>query len=428
MHFKEHPIEDQIVVTGYGAITPLGHDVERLYNALLKGESAVRLVEPVDGVDERKWMSACIEGFDPKEHVHPRKTIKVMCREIQMAFGAAMQACRMAGISPGSIEPDRLGTVFSGEIILSDSSDVAEVVRRCAANGEMDHSRWAVEAMENIHPLWMLKSLPNMAACHVGITLDARGPNNTITTEATSGLGAILEAVNVIRRGKADVIVVGSSASRTCFTRLLQRYEEDYSRATSIPQIACKPFDSERDGSVPGESASSIILERRSHAEARGVPILGSIVGWANMFGPSKERWGGTQASTENTLKTLIQRSGLSPQEIDHINAAANGTIRLDAAQARGIASTLKHVPVVSYKGGLGDSISGSGVIELIASIEGMRRGAIAPTANHTKTGMDCPINVVSKSSKPRTGSSVVKLSNTPQGHCIGIAMTFENS
>ncbi|MFY8201689.1 MAG: beta-ketoacyl synthase N-terminal-like domain-containing protein, partial [Pirellula staleyi] len=157
MHLKEIPMEDQIVVTGYGAITPLGHDVERLYNALLNGESAVRLIDPVDGVAERKWMAACIEGFDPKEHVHPRKMIKVMCREIQLAFGAAMQACRMAGIALGSVEPDRLGTVFSGEIILSDSSDVADVVRRCATNGEMDHSRWAVEAMDNIHPLWMLK-------------------------------------------------------------------------------------------------------------------------------------------------------------------------------------------------------------------------------------------------------------------------------
>lgn len=428
MHLKEIPMEDQIVVTGYGAITPLGHDVERLYNALLKGESAVRLVEPVDGVAERKWMAACIEGFDPKEHVHPRKMIKVMCREIQLAFGAAMQACTMAGIGLGSIEPDRLGTVFSGEIILSDSSDVAEVVRRCASNGEMDHSRWAVEAMDNIHPLWMLKSLPNMAACHVGITLDARGPNNTITTEATSGLNAILEAVNVIRRGKADVMVVGSSASRTCFTRLLQRYEVDYSRAYSDPQIACKPFDSGRDGSAPGESASAIILERRSHAEARRALILGNIVGWANRFGPSTERWGGTQASTENTLTTLLNQCGLSAREIDHVNAAANGTLSLDAAQARGIASVLKNVPVVSYKGGLGDSISGSGVIEVIASIAGMKRGAIAPTTNHTKTGADCPIHVVSKTSKPRTGSSMIKLSNTPQGHCVGIAMTFENS
>ena len=224
------------------------------------------------------------------------------------------------------------------------------------------------------------------------------------------------------------MIVVGSSASRTCFTRLLQRNEEDFSSAYSNPQIACKPFDSNRDGSVAGESASAIILERRSHAEARQAPILGSIVGWANTFSPSNERWGGTQASTENTLTTLMERSGLSAQEIDHINAAANGTIRLDAAQARGIASILKHVPVVSYKGGLGDSISGSGLIELIASIAGMRGGAIAPTTNLTKTGIDCPINVVSVSSKPRTGSSIIKLSNTPQGHCVGIAMTFENS
>ena len=416
---------DDIVITGYGAITPLGHNVESYYQSLMRGESAVELLAPELGVDGTQWLSSIIRDFDPKDHVQPRKTIKVMCREIQWGFGAAMQACKMANITTGTVDPERIGTVFSGELFFSETADVESIVRLCASHGKMDYRRWAVEAIENMHPLWMLKSLPNMAACHVGIALDARGPNNTITTLGTSGLNAALEAINVIRRGKADVMVVGSTASQNTLTRMLQRYEADYSKAYSNPSTACKPYDKARDGSVSGESASAVILERRSHAEARGATIVGSMTAWANTFGKStKGRWTGTQSATESTLSTLLERSGLSAQDIDHVNACANGTIDCDAGESRGIANVLKYVPVVSYKGAIGDCFSGSALIEWIASLAGMRAGAIPPTTNHETTAADCPVNVISKIAKPRTVSNAIKLSVTRQGHCVGIVFS----
>jgi 3-oxoacyl-[acyl-carrier-protein] synthase II len=417
----QDPEVDDIVITGYGAITPLGDDVDQFYQALLAGKSGVRFLEPVAGIDGEKWMAAVIGEFDPKEHIQPRKIIKVMCREIQLAFAASMQACSMAGIAAGTVEPDRLGTVFSGEIIFSDITDIDSVVRMCCEDGQMQHDRWSAVAFDNIFPLWMLKSLPNMAACHVGIALDARGPNNTITTEGTSGLNATLEAINVIRRGKADVMVVGSTASRTCYTRLLQRYEEEYSRAYDDASTACKPFDERRDGCVPGESASTMVIERRSHALARNAKILGTVHAWANTFAPKPRHWEGIRQATENAIGMLLDRSGISPSQIDHINAGANGTIRMDAGEASAIANLLGDVPVVSYKGGIGDSISGSGLIEWIGSLAGLNAGLIAPTTNHTKTGVDCPINVISQNPKPRNKSYVIKLSHTPQGHCVGL-------
>jgi 3-oxoacyl-[acyl-carrier-protein] synthase II len=420
--------QDDIVVTGYGALTPLGASPESLYHSLLQNKSAVRFLDPLNGIDGMQWMGATIDDFDGKEHVHPRKTLKVMCRDIQMAFGASMQACKMANISAGVIDPERLGTVFSGEIIFGEIADVEAIIRGCAANGEMNHSKWATEAMENMYPLWMLKALPNMSACHVGIALDARGPNNTITTEGTSGLAAAIEAVNVIRRGKADAMIVGSSASRICFTRLLQRYESDYSRNYSDPARACKPFDSSRDGTVPAECASAIVLERRSHAEARNAKIIGKIDAWANTFAKGATHWSGSRASTASALSLLMERSELDASAIDHINAAANGSLQLDSGQALGIASVLGHVPVVSYKGGLGDSLSGSSIVEWIASIAGMRAGSIAQTTNHQSTGADCPVEVISGSAKPMLRPTFIKLSNTPHGHCVGIAMTMESA
>lgn len=413
------------MISGYGLISPLGETPEIFYQGLLENRSAVSLIEPTDGVDGFHWTGAVIRDFDPKLHVQPRKTIKVMCREIQLAFAASMQACKMANITPGVVEPDRLGTVFTGEIIFSDIEDMHETVRLCSDGGIMNHSKWGITAMEHIHPLWMLKSLPNMAACHVGIALDARGPNNTITTESTSGLVAVMEAINVIRRGKADVMIVGSSASRICFARLLQRYEADYSYSSSDPVQACRPFDSKRHGSVPAESASCIVLERRSHADARNANILGTVASFANVFCGSPTRWGGARQATENAIQTILQRSGLAFESIDHVNSAANGSLVLDSAQSHGIRNTLGQVPVVSYQGAFGDSISGSGIIELIASVIGMQQGQIAPTTNHEQTAEDCPVQVISQLPKPRTASHFMKLSNTPHGHCAAILIRF---
>lgn len=416
---------DDVVITGIGVFSPLGHDITAHFEKLVQGVSAVRVVEPESGVDGSFWMGATIEGFDPKQHVQPRKSIKVMCREIQLAFGSAMQACQASGISAGVADPDRIGTVFSGEIILSDLQDVEEIVRRCAANGEMQHDRWSVEAMENMYPLWMLKSLPNMAACHVGIALDARGPNNTITTEGTSSLGALLEAINVIRRDKADVMLVGSTASRVNPSRLLQRHEEDFSRSYQDGAAACKPFDARRDGTVPGEASSCIVLERRSHAIARGAPVLATVRAWSSRFSPSATgRWGGVEQATSTVLASLLASTHARPDQIDHINASANGTSFGDLAEARGIASVLPSVSAVSYKGAFGDSISASGLLELVSSLKGMQNGAIAPTTNHLKTDSACPIKVLHGASKPRSANSFIKLSHTPAGRCVGVLLS----
>ncbi len=421
--------DDDVVVTGIGVLSPLGNDLETHLAKLLAGESAVQIAEPIHGVDGDFWLAASIRDFDPKQHVQPRKAIKVMCREIQLSFGSAMQACKHAQLSAGVADPDRIGTVFSGEIILSDLSDVEEIVRRCETDGVMLHERWSYEAMENMYPLWMLRSLPNMAACHVGIALDARGPNNTITTEGTSGMAAMQEAIHVIRRGQADVMVVGSTASRHNPSRLLQRYEEDYSRNYSDGAAACKPFDITRDGTVAAEASSCVVLERRRHAIARGVPILATIRSYSNTFASrNMEHWSGTEEGTRIALEQLMERSGLPAERIDHINAAASGTVRGDAAEARGIEKVLPTTPVVSYKGALGDSISGSGLIEWISSLQGMLGGVIPSTVNHRKTAPDCPISVVHGAGKERTTDTFIKLSNTPTGRCAGLVTTLEQA
>lgn len=419
--------DDDVVITGMGLLSPLGLDVSTHMARLMAGESAVRVLEPLKGVDGHYWLGAAVDGFDAKQHVQPRKSIKVMCREIQLAFGSAMQACKHAGIAAGTVEPERIGTVFSGEIILSDIDDIEEIVRRIATDGVMHHARWATEAMENMYPLWMLKSLPNMAACHVGIALDARGPNNTVTTEGTSSLAAILEAVNVIRRDQADVMLVGATASRLNPSRLLQRYEEDYSQNHESASNAVRPFDANRDGTAACEVSSAIVLERRRHAIARGVPILATIQSWSSLFFSSGDkRWSGVEQASNMVLKQLLERAKVAPETVGHINAAACGCIAGDAAEARGIQAAMPNTPVVSYKGAFGEAISAAGLVEYISSLAGLLNGKVAPTTNHQQTAGDCPIQVLSGGVHQATQQSFIKLSNTPAGRCVGL-MTMVN-
>ncbi len=151
----------------------------------------------------------------------------------------------------------------------------------------MRSSEWPALAMDQMYPLWLLKSLPNMAPCHFGIWIDARGPNNTLTSDEISGMAALIEAAHVIRRGQADSMVVGSLGSMLSLTRLVQRDRENFLPRLPRPATACKPFDTQRDGTVGGQGAAAIILERRSTAEARGARSW--LVYWAGLV-PSDDQ------------------------------------------------------------------------------------------------------------------------------------------
>lgn len=421
------PTEEDVVITGWGAITPLGLNSPDFYNSLLLGKSAVDEVIAIGEERSEIFAGAVITNFDAKQHVQPRKTIKVMCHEIQIAFAAAMQAAKAAGISSGTIEPSRIGTVFASEVIFSEMADVESVVRLCANDGHMNHSVWGATAMDHMYPLWMLKALPNMAACHVGIALDARGPNNTVTTEWTSSLNAIIEACNVIKRGRADVMLVGASSSRINPIRMLQRYKDDYAQAAVEINKTCRPYDADRAGTVPGEGAATVVLERRSSASARGARILATICSTSSVFQPSKAiRWSGSQKGAQRAIDSLLQKANKTPQAIDHINGNGNGVVIADLQESIGIAATAPNTPVVSYKGAIGDSIAAAGLLELIGSLEGMQNQQIAATTNLESKDPQCPVVTIARERKPRTADCFVKLSQTPQGHTAGVLIQSE--
>jgi 3-oxoacyl-[acyl-carrier-protein] synthase II len=412
----------EIVITGLGVVSPIGIGVPAFWESLEAKKTGIRIVHENIALHGHPIIAANIPDFDGKDWVKPRKSIKVMSREIQIAYAAAMMACENANIEAGKLDPDRFGVVFGGEIIFSDFIEIEGAVRRCSESGEMDHSLWGSHAPAEIFPLWMLRSLPNMAACHVGIAVDARGPNNTITTEETSSLGALIEAAMVIDRKQADIMIVGSAASRTNPTRLLQRHEKFYSKCDSVNE-ACRPFDARRQGTVPGEGSAVLVIETRQHAEQRGAKILAKLSGWGSRFVKPESPLEASSKSVAGSIAQSLSQSGLTIGDLDFVNASANGSLALDRAEATGIAS-VGQVPVTSYKGYFGDMGCSSGMMELAACVLSLQNNVVLPTMFHESTASDCPIGVVSSNAVPLTKGNLAKISTTPHGHCVSVVLS----
>lgn len=263
----------EIVITGLGVVSPLGIGREAFWDKFRAGASGIRPIDAFDTSSLEVRFGGQITDFDPKLYVRPRKSLKVMSREIQMGFAAADLALVDAGLSGGSVEPERFGVVFGSDMIYADTHDLEGTYRRCSASGRFDFEQWGKAAMEEIYPLWLLKLLPNMTASHIAIAHDARGPNNSIVLGDVSSLLAIAEAASVIERGWADVMITGGTGNRIDPTAIVARCEHDLSHRGNDIEAASRPFDQDRDGMVNGEGSGAIVLESLDHAVARGAHI-----------------------------------------------------------------------------------------------------------------------------------------------------------
>src|SRR5688572_7080761 len=207
------PAPREVVITGLGVVSPLGVGTDAYWAALESGKSGVDWMEELRGEESPFRYAGRVRDFDAKQYVQPRKTIKVMCREIQTAYAAAAMAMEQGQLAKGAIEPERLGVVLGSEMLYGDIEELRDAYQHCSEGGEFHVEQWADFAFKDLFPLWMLKYLPNMAACHISIAHDARGPNNSIVEGGVSSLLAFLEASQAIIRGHADVMICGGSGS-----------------------------------------------------------------------------------------------------------------------------------------------------------------------------------------------------------------------
>lgn len=411
----------EVVITGLGVVSPIGVGCETFWHSLCHGQSGICKIEVLNGYDWPFSIGGCIRGLDLKDRIRPRKALKVMSRDIQLGFLAADLAIEMAHLAPGHVAAERLGIVFGADLIPCDLQEIAAAVRACIVDGRFEFSQWGPRAMSELYPLWLLKYLPNMPACHIGIAHDARGPNNTLTLAEVSSLASVAEAVRVIQRGDADVMIAGGTGSSVHPSIWVREKAYQLSRRIDAPSEACRPFDADRDGMVHGEGAGALVLERREFAQARGANILAQVLGCACACEPRRFTQLHTGEAIRQAILQVMQRAGLRRQEIGHVNAHGLGTIDDDIIEAQAIRSVLDDVPVTAPKSFFGNLVAGTGAVELAASVLGLMHGVIPFTLNYEKSDPRCPVNVVAQAPAPSKQSTALILNHTRTGQAAAL-------
>ncbi len=367
-----------VVITGLGTVTGLGLGIEPLWEGLLAGRSALG---PIGRFDASGFPAHFAGEVDPSFAIRDwvpktyRKGTKVMCRDIELAVAAAALAVRDAGLTTkGTTEngaeptyrPQRSGCQIGAGLIVAELDELTTALSTSVGpDGRFDYRAWGESGMKELTPLWLLKYLPNMLACHVTIIHDCRGPSNTLTCSEASGALSVGESRRVIERNDADVCFSGGAESklnplefyRQCLTGMIAQTSADED-ATAI----VRPFAAEARGSLPGEGAAIMIVEAEETATARGARAYARIAGFgaaqSAYLKPGSYEPDPSGAAISVAVRAALRDAGLGPEAIDAIVPMGCGSPQWDASEAAGLASVfgeqLAEIPLVLTKPGIG--------------------------------------------------------------------------
>jgi 3-oxoacyl-[acyl-carrier-protein] synthase II len=422
--------ERRAVITGLGLICPLGNTPAALWEALLAGRSGIDRVSffptdffPMSFAGEARNFTGAIDDFGPLEGEQKkaiRKGLKTICREAQMGIAAAQRAMFDAGLTQGKFDPERTGAVFGSDYMVSDPMEFADPVRQCrGAEGAFQYSRWAVEGLPKMNPLWLLKYLPNMPAAHLAIYNDLRGPNNSLTQREASANLAIGEALRYIARGSAEIIVSGATGTYVHPTKTIQAVlQQELAGNGCEPSRASRPFERNRSGMVLGEGAGAIVLESLESAQARGARIYGEVLGAASATVLGRNRVARRGKALEHVMRGALRDAGATPQEVGHVHAHGASTRSGDPEEAQAIATVFgppeTQPPVTAAKSYFGNLGAGSGAIELIASLLALNHGELFGILNYEAPDPECPIAAARPGA--RAGRTFLNANVTMQG------------
>jgi 3-oxoacyl-[acyl-carrier-protein] synthase II len=396
---------NRVVITGVGWITPMGHDVESVWRRLLAGESGIERTTLFDASTFPTTFSAEIKNFRLAEHVPDVGPHKDAGRNTQFALAACMQAWRAAGLDAEKLDLDRVGIYLgSGEGSLDfETYTTAALAAWQPEVGKIDSVKWAEVALERMRPVVEMEQEPNMPLSHLALLTGARGPALNCLTACAASTQAIGEAMEILRRGDADVMIGGGAHSMihpfgvTGFNRLTA-----LSTLNENPQGASRPFDAARGGFVLGEGAGMVILETLEHAIARGAKdkILAEVVG----YGSTADAYRITDQHPEGAgavvaMREALADAGLTPADVNYINAHGTGTKENDGNETGAIKKVFtdlaKSVPVSSIKSMMGHLIAAAGAVELITCVLAIRDQVLPPTINYQNADPECDLDYV---------------------------------
>lgn len=393
----------RVAITGLGLLTPCGQGWKPYWQAALDIQSHIRFLSAApQGQRTPVRMVGEICGFDPSEYIKQRKSLKVMSREIQLAVAASYLAVEDSGIKLEEVDRSRFGISLGTGVINNDLDEISVGIQKgFDDDGKFQMTKFGQEGVRSLFPLWFLKYLPNMPACHVSIAHGLQGPSNTVTTSAAAGAQAIGEAFHVIQRGDADFMIAGSTDSKINAMgisrfQLLGLLADE----SAHPEKAYRPFDKRHNGVVLGEGAGLLVLEEWEHARKRGAHIYGELAGYGSSsdfnYNPSiTEDFTGKKLAMSRALGD----AQLDASDIDFLVANGSGIPMDDIQEAQAIRtvfqSSLNSLRVTNVKPITGHLVYGSGGVEIGAALLALRDGVIPAVANLEKPADHCELPFV---------------------------------
>jgi 3-oxoacyl-[acyl-carrier-protein] synthase II len=420
-------------------MTPIGQNVASFWDSLLHGRSGIKPFQFFDISALPTRMAGQIPDFDAKKHVakENRRGLKVMARGIQLAICAAQLAIDDGQVDKARLDPARFGVEFGAGLLPTELKEIgpaSHVSANCTV-GKVNLRDWGEKGIPVIEPLWMLKYLPNMHACHTSILHNAQGPNNSITEGDVGGLLAMGEAFRIIRRDQADFFLVGGADSKmNPLSQVRQCLFGHLSLRNETPEKACRPFDKNRDGLVIGEGSTVMTVEELDHARQRGAKIYGEVVGVGSAFGLRTDRFisapGDTVKKATSGLtraaQAAMKQAGIGPEDLDHVNAHGLGTQAGDALEVRCLmelfGSAKQPVSILGLKGFFGNMGAGSGPTELAASLLALKHGQVPGTLNCDEPDVASPLTVI-QALRPLARRHVLKIGYNDLGQCAAVVV-----
>ncbi|HZU75697.1 MAG TPA: beta-ketoacyl-ACP synthase II [Dehalococcoidia bacterium] len=377
----------RVVITGMGAITPLGQDVESFWEGLAAGRSGIDWMTLADTTNYPVKVAGEVKDWQP-ERLLDRKEARRMARFSQFAVAAAGQAISDAALELDHEDRTRIGVYLGNGN--GGYPNIDDAVRTIVAKGGM-----------RMDPLFMPKSLPNMAASQVSLQYGLKGYTGTMVTACAAGTQALGEAAEVIRRGAAEVMLSGGAEAGISELGLAAfAVMRAMSTRTDDPSKASRPFDAGRDGFVPAEGAAIFVLESLDHAIARGARPLAEITGYAvsadayHIVAPCADGEGSAR-----TMRWAIEDAGRSVEEIDYINAHGTSTPLNDLTETMAVKAVFGEVayrvPISSTKSMIGHAFGAAGALEVVACVKTLQTGLIHPTINYETPDPECDLDYV---------------------------------
>jgi len=379
--------DPRVVITGMGAITPLGNDVETFWSNLCAGTSGVTKITRFDATAYSTRIAAEVKDFDPTRWME-RKEAKRNDRFVQLAIGAARQAVEAARLDVPNLDADRIGVIVGSGIGGIETF-------------ETQHQILLERGPDRVSPFFIPMMISNMASGQVSIALGAKGPNFTTVSACTSSANAIGEALRILQHDDADVVIAGGTEATVtpmaiagfCSMKAMSTRNDEPTRAS-------RPFDAERDGFVMGEGAAILVLERAEHAAKRGATVLCELAGYGatgdayHITSPVPDGDGAVRS-----MRAALKDAGMRPEDVQYINAHGTSTPYNDRTETvavkRVMGDLARNVMLASTKSMTGHLLGAAGALEAAVSTLVITRGVVPPTINYEHPDPECDLDCV---------------------------------